>query len=79
MKFFPDLSDVVAEKRLIRKRRQRYEQKADMVKLNRLTNLIHKKNSKFEDLQAVCIGESLWKSAKGFKNSRNISNSSIQG
>ena len=46
IKHFPDLSDIVAEKRLVKKRWQRYRKQEDKVELDRLTNLIHKKTSK---------------------------------
>ena len=41
IKYFPDLSDIVAEKRWIRKRWQLYRQKADKVELNKLTNMYY--------------------------------------
>ena len=39
---FPDLSDIIAEKRRIWRRCQRYKQDDDTLELNRLINLIYK-------------------------------------
>jgi hypothetical protein len=64
MQYFPDLSEIVAEKRRIRRRWRRYKQFEDKVKLNRLTNLIHDKISieKFEaDVQEASDGGDIWK------------------
>jgi hypothetical protein len=47
IKHFPDLSELVAKKRQIRKRFQRCRQRADKMELNRLTNLIHNKIREF--------------------------------
>jgi hypothetical protein len=47
IKHFLDLSDMVAEKRLVRKQWQRYRKKEHKAELNRLTNLIHNEIREF--------------------------------
>ena len=47
IKQFPDLSDIVAEKRLVRKRWQSYRRKEDKAEFKRLTNLIHNEIREF--------------------------------
>jgi hypothetical protein len=45
---FPNLGDVIAEKRQMRRRWQKYRNREDKTELNRLTNLIHDKIKEFQ-------------------------------
>ena len=68
IKHFPDLRDIIAEKRQIRKQWQRYRNRVDKVELNRLTNFIKDQISEFclkkiEDVQKVRDSVSFWKLA----------------
>ena len=79
---FPNLSEIVAEKRRIRRRWQLYRQYEDKMELNRLTNLIHKhirefRIEKFEnDVQEASDSGNVWKLSNRIKGSHN---SSIHG
>ena len=48
MQHFPDLKEIIAKKRRIRRRQQRYKEFGDKVELYRLTNFIHDKFANFE-------------------------------
>ena len=82
---FPDLGQLVAEKRRARKRCQKYKQMSDKVELNRLTNLIHKeirdfRASNFEnEIQKEYERNAVWNVAGRLKGSRNISTVPIHG
>ena len=82
---FPDLSEIVAEERRIRRRWQRFKQFGDKVELNRLTNLIHDKIGdfrieKFEvDVQEASDGGDIWKLANRIKDTRRYANTPIHG
>ena len=85
IKHFPDLSDLIAEKRQIRKRWQRYRNYEDKVELKRLTNLVHNQIREFrlqrfeEDVKKASGDGSFWKLANRVKASRNTDNTPIQG
>ena len=85
IKHFPDLSDLITEKRQIRKRWQRYRNYEDKVELNRLTNLVHHQIREFrlqrfeEDVKKASGDGSFWKLANRVKGSRNNDNTPIQG
>ena len=83
--YFPDLSQVIAEKRRVRKRWQKYKLREDKIELNRLTNLIHDeirdfRASNFEkEVQKEYERNTVWNVAGRLKGSRNITNVPIHG
>jgi len=85
IKHFPDLSDLVAKKRQIRKRWQGRRQRADKIELNRLTNLIHSKIREFhiqkleKDVQTASESGTIWKMANRIRGSRTTDSPPIQG
>jgi len=85
LQHFPDLSDLIVEKRQARRRWQKYKQRKDKVEFNRLTNLIHKlirdyRISRFEaDIQEASNSKSVWKLANRVKASRGNTNTPIHG
>jgi hypothetical protein len=85
LQHFPDLSDLIVEKRQARRRGQKYKQSTDKAEFNRLTNLIHKlirdyRISRFEaDIQVASNSRSVWKLANRVKISRSNTNTPIHG
>ena len=82
---FPDLSEIVAEKRRIRRRWHRYKQFGDKVDLNRLINLMHDKIREFRvekfevDVQEASNSGDIWKLANRIKGTRRYANTPIHG
>ena len=85
IQYFLDLSEIVAEKRRIRKRWRRYKQFGDKVELNRLTILTHENIREFcikkfeEDVQDVRNSGNIGKLANRIKGVRRYANSLIHG